>query len=107
MGVKVTGQFEPAGDFSIVDGADVSGNITGSNISSSGELEASSLGTNLSSIISGSTPFGFYDSDSDFQSDAPKFATWCAKRLGYPITAIELQDTQFYACYLFLPHVVF
>ena len=47
---------------------------------------------------SGSTPFGFYDSDSDFQSDAPKFATWCAKRLGYPITAIELQDTQFYAC---------
>ena len=47
---------------------------------------------------SGSTPFGFYDTDSDFQSDAPKFATWCAKRLGYPITAIELQDTQFYAC---------
>ena len=47
---------------------------------------------------SGSTPFGFYDSDSDFQSDAPKFATWCAKRLGYPITAVELQDTQFYAC---------
>ena len=46
MGVKVTGQFEPAGDFSIVDGADVSGNITGSNISSSGELEASSLGVN-------------------------------------------------------------
>jgi len=24
MGVKVTGQFEPAGDFSIVDGKDVS-----------------------------------------------------------------------------------
>ena len=47
---------------------------------------------------SGSTPFGFYDTESDFQSDAPKFATWCAKRLGYPITAVELQDTQFYAC---------
>ena len=47
---------------------------------------------------SGSTPFGFYDTDSDFQSDAPKFATWCAKRLGHPITAVELQDTQFYAC---------
>ena len=27
MAVKVTGQFEPAGDFSIVDGKDVSGNI--------------------------------------------------------------------------------
>ena len=47
---------------------------------------------------SGSTPFGFYDTESDFQSDAPKFATWCAKRMGYPITAVELQDTQFYAC---------
>ena len=57
MGVKVTGQFEPAGDFSIVDGADVSGNITGSNVSASGQLEAGSLGTNLASIISGSTPF--------------------------------------------------
>ena len=48
---------------------------------------------------SGSTPFGFYDTESDFQSDAPKFATWCAKRMGYPITAVELQDTQFYACF--------
>ena len=57
MAVKVTGQFEPAGDFSIVDGADVSGHITGSNVSASGQLEAGSLGTNLASIISGSTPF--------------------------------------------------
>ena len=57
MGVKVTGQFEPAGDFSIVDGADVSGNITGSNVSASGQLEAGSRGTNLATIISGSTPF--------------------------------------------------
>ena len=30
MGVKVTGQFVPAGDFSIVDGKDVSGALTGS-----------------------------------------------------------------------------
>ena len=43
MGVKVTGQFEPAGDFSIVDGKDVSGNITGSNISSSGQVKAQSF----------------------------------------------------------------
>ena len=57
MAVKVTGQFAPAGDFSIVDGADVSGHITGSNVSASGQLEAGSLGTNLASIISGSTPF--------------------------------------------------
>ena len=51
------------------------------------------------SAVSESTPFGFYDGDSSFQSDAPKFASWCAKRLGYPITAVEVQDSQFYACF--------
>ena len=51
------------------------------------------------SDASGSTPFGFYDTESDFQTDAPKFATWCARRLGFPITAVELQDIQFYACF--------
>ncbi len=51
------------------------------------------------SAISGSTPFGIYDSDSDFQNDGPKTAVWCAKRLGYPIVDIELVDEQFYACF--------
>jgi len=50
------------------------------------------------SAASGSTPFGLYDTDSTFQTDAPKFASWCAKRLGYPIMDVELQDQQFYAC---------
>ena len=50
------------------------------------------------SAASGSTPFGLYDTDSDFQTEAPQFATWCSRRLGYPIVDIELQDTQFYAC---------
>ena len=50
------------------------------------------------SAVSGSTPFGLYDTDTTFQTDAPKFAKWCAKRLGYQITAVELQDTQFYTC---------
>ena len=51
------------------------------------------------SAVSGNTPFGLYDADSTFQSDSPKFAKWCAQRLGYPIMAIELQDIQFYACF--------
>ena len=52
------------------------------------------------SFISGSsTPFGFYDSDPQFQSDAPKVAEWIAKRMGYPIVDIELQDINFFACY--------
>ena len=51
------------------------------------------------SAVSGNTPFGLYDSDTTFQSDSPKFATWAARRLGYPIMAIELQDIQFYTCF--------
>ena len=50
------------------------------------------------SAVSESTPFGFYDSDSEFQDEAPKFADWCAQRLGYPLMNVELQDKQFYAC---------
>ena len=51
------------------------------------------------SAASGSTPFGLYDTDSEFQTEAPQVATWCAKRLGYPIMDVELQDNQFYACF--------
>lgn len=52
-------------------------------------------------IISGSglTPFGLYDTDSEFQQDAPKVASWCATRLGYPIQNVELIDLNFYACF--------
>jgi len=48
---------------------------------------------------SNSTPFGFYDIETEFQADAPKFARWAAYRLGYPVQDVELQDVQFYACY--------
>src|SRR6056300_817606 len=46
-----------------------------------------------------STPFGFYDSDSDFQSDALKVAKFCGTRLGYPLMDVELQDSNFFACF--------
>ena len=49
--------------------------------------------------VSESTPFGTFDNQSSFQTDAPKFATWAARRLGYPIMDVELQDTSFYACF--------
>jgi len=51
------------------------------------------------SAVLGNTPFGTFDSQSSFQTDAPKFAKWCAQRLGYPIMDVELQDTSFYACF--------
>ena len=46
-----------------------------------------------------STPFGIYDDDSSFQLDAPRVASWCAKRLGYPIIDIELQGENFFAVF--------
>jgi hypothetical protein len=49
-----------------------------------------------SSFQPGDTPFGFYDNDIQFQSDADKFAKFASQRLGYPLTEIELQDINFY-----------
>lgn len=45
------------------------------------------------------TPFGFYDSDVDFQINADKVANWCAQRLGYPIVDIELQAVNFFTAF--------
>lgn len=52
-----------------------------------------------SSFTAGSTPFGFYDSDTQFVTDADKVAKYCAIKLGYPIMDVELQDIQLYACF--------
>ena len=48
---------------------------------------------------SGDTPFGFYDAQSDFASDADKVADFCAKRLGYPLVDVELQSGSFYTAF--------
>ena len=45
------------------------------------------------------TPFGFYDTDTEFQTSADKVATWCAQRLGYPIVDIELQAVNFFTAF--------
>ena len=45
------------------------------------------------------TPFGYFDSDTSFVSDADKVALWCSNRLGYPIVDVELQDINFFACF--------
>ena len=52
---------------------------------------------NQPASVIGRTPFGFYDGNSEFQSEGPKFAKWAANRLGYPIVEVELQDINFYA----------
>ena len=46
-----------------------------------------------------STPFGFYDVDTDFQTDAVKVAKFVGTRLGYPLMDVELQPAQMFACF--------
>ena len=63
---------------------------------------AADLVTNInwpgsSSFTTGSTPFGWYDDESLFQSHADKFGDWVAKRLGYPVQNVELLPIQMYA----------
>ena len=52
-----------------------------------------------SSFFPGETPFGFYDNDTEFQTDANKVSVFCARRLGYPLTDVELQAISFYAAF--------
>ena len=52
-----------------------------------------------SSFFPGDTPFGFYDNDTDFQTDADRVAIFVARRLGYPLVDVELQDINFYAAF--------
>jgi len=47
----------------------------------------------------GLTPFGFYDGDAVFQVEAPKAASFVARRLGYPVVDVELTHRQIYACF--------
>lgn len=50
-------------------------------------------------VTGSSTPFGIYDLDAEFQNEAPRVASWCAKRLGYPIIDIELEGENFFAVF--------
>jgi hypothetical protein len=55
--------------------------------------------TGTSTFETGSTPFGFYDSDTQFSTDADKVANFCASRLGYPTVDVEMGSGSFYACF--------
>ena len=52
-----------------------------------------------SSFTTGSTPFGFFDTDSMFQIHADSFAKYAAQHIGYPIMDIELLDINFYTAF--------
>lgn len=46
----------------------------------------------------GLTPYGFYDADIAFQTEAPKVAVFVARRLGFPVVDVELTHKQIYTC---------
>jgi len=52
-----------------------------------------------STFTTGSTPFGFYDTETEFQTDADKVASFCGTRLGFPLMDVELNSGSFYACF--------
>jgi hypothetical protein len=52
-----------------------------------------------SSFNVGDAPFGYYESDASFLNDIDKVSVWCARRMGYPVIDIELQETHFFACF--------
>ncbi len=56
-------------------------------------------GSSSFATVTNPTPFAFYDTDASFITDADNISDWCAKRLGYPLVDIELQDVNFYACF--------
>ena len=48
---------------------------------------------------SNAVPFGFYNTQVDFQEDAVKVAKFCAARLGYPLVDVELQSGSFFTAF--------
>ena len=55
--------------------------------------------TGSAATVSGSTPFGQFDAESSFISDAQKVAVWTARKLGAPIVQVELTWQNVYACF--------
>ena len=55
--------------------------------------------TGVSTFAAGQTPFGFYDNQADFITDANKVADFCARRLGYPLADVELQSGSFFTAF--------
>lgn len=52
----------------------------------------------LNFVSGSSTPNGYYDSDVEFQVQAPKYGNWIAEQLGWPIMDVELADKQIFGC---------
>ena len=45
------------------------------------------------------TPFGFFDSEANFQSEADSMVTFVKRKLGDDILSVELTKKQIWACF--------
>jgi hypothetical protein len=52
-----------------------------------------------STYVTGNSPFGYFDNDAAYTTVIDEVASWTAKRLGYPVTDVELQDVHFYSAF--------
>jgi len=55
--------------------------------------------TDPTTFTSGETPYGTYDADSTFQTDAVSVTKWVARRLGHPVLQLEIPSSSIYACF--------
>ena len=53
----------------------------------------------LGSQITGSTPHGIYDSDTEFQTDSLTTCKYVASKLGHPVMQLEFNSGSMYACF--------
>jgi hypothetical protein len=67
--------------------------------SGSSDFVAYLIAYNANPTLPPPTAFGFYNNDIDFQTDADKITVFCARRLGYPIENVELQDLNFWTAF--------
>lgn len=51
------------------------------------------------SFVTGSTPFGFFDSDPDFAAEADKIVEFTRRKLGEPVMHVHLSSSQVYASF--------
>jgi hypothetical protein len=66
---------------------------------SSNFTQSLNLYISQSNVYPSPTPFGFYDNDVQFQNDANSVTNFCARRLGWPIENVELQDLNFWTAF--------
>jgi len=49
--------------------------------------------------VTGSTPHGIYDKDSEFQTDSLTTCKYVASKLGHPVMQLEFGSGSIYACF--------